>query len=53
MYTLKVWKFEHSQPMIWTRKTWRDAWFVATQMDYAKVQVVSEESGIIELETRR
>ena len=51
-YTIKTWTSEHGQPTIQTGLNWPAAWLIATKLGYAKVQVISEEFGTIELETK-
>jgi len=51
-YTIKIWNTEYGQPTVYTRLTWRDAWFMATELGYSKAQVISEEFGTVELETK-
>ena len=53
MYTLKTWtSLEWGHPDVRTGMVWGLAWAIATKGDYAKAQVICEDTGIIELETK-
>jgi|TARA_R110002020_G_scaffold112720_2_gene259198 hypothetical protein len=53
MYTLKTWNsLEHGRPEVRTGMVWGLAWAIATKGGYAKAQVIAEDTGIIELETK-
>ena len=53
MYTLKTWaSLEWGRPEVRTGMPYALAWAIATKGCYAKAQVVSEGTGIIELETK-
>ena len=53
MYTLMTWNsLEWGRPAIRTGLVWGLAWAIATKGGYAKAQVICEDTGVIELETK-
>ncbi len=53
MYTLKTWNSLHyGSYAIRTGLPYALAWAIATKGDYAKAQVIDEETSIVELETK-
>ena len=52
MYTLRTWNSPLGQPTTRTGMTYALAWGIATKAGYAKAQVICEEWGSIELETK-
>ena len=53
MYTLKTWaSLEWGRPEVRTGMPYGLAWAIATKGDYAKAQVICEDTDIIELETK-
>lgn len=53
MFTLKTWNsLEWGRPEVRTGMVWGLAWAIATKGGYAKAQVIAEDTGIIELETK-
>ena len=51
-YTIKTWNSENGQPTTRTGLLWGVAWAIATKAGYSKAQVISEEFGTVELETK-
>ena len=51
-YTIKTWNSENGHPTIRSGLLWAVAWGIATKAGYAKVLVISEEFGKVELETK-
>jgi len=53
MYTLKTWNsLEYGRPEVRKGMPYSLAWAIATKGGYAKAQVICEEWGSIELETK-
>lgn len=52
MYTIKTWNTERSQPETRTGLPYGLAWAIATRAGYSKAQIICEDTGIIELETK-
>ena len=51
-YTIKTWNSDNGKPTIRHGMLWGVAWAIATKAGYAKVQVICEEFGTVELETK-
>lgn len=52
MYTLKTWNSPLGQPTTRTGMLYSLAWAIATKAGYAKAQIICEEWGTLELETK-